>query len=173
LAYSIRDRLIRMWLNTQRDYFDKMVKQVYYLSLEFLTGRFLMNYLTNMGMEQGCEAVLDRLGLALEDLEEVEWDAGLGNGGLGRLASCYLDSIASLKIPGYGYGILYDYGIFYQNIMTATRRSDATTGAARGTPGRSCGGNTSTRSISTAEARATVRSNTPLWPDSATMWLYS
>jgi glycogen phosphorylase len=117
LAYSIRDRLVRMWLNTQRDYYDKMVKRVYYLSLEFLPGRFLMNYLTNMGMERGCGEVLERLGLALEDLEEVEWDAGLGNGGLGRLASCYLDSIASLKIPGYGYGILYDYGIFYQNIV--------------------------------------------------------
>jgi glycogen phosphorylase len=117
LAYSIRDRLVRMWLNTQRDYYDKMVKRVYYLSLEFLPGRFLMNYLTNMGMEKGCGEVLEQLGLALEDLEEVEWDAGLGNGGLGRLASCYLDSIASLKIPGYGYGILYDYGIFYQNIV--------------------------------------------------------
>jgi glycogen phosphorylase len=117
LAYSIRDRLVQMWLNTQRDYYDRMVKRVYYLSLEFLPGRFLMNYLTNMGIEQGCGEVLERLGLALEDLEEVEWDAGLGNGGLGRLASCYLDSIASLKIPGYGYGILYDYGIFYQNIV--------------------------------------------------------
>jgi starch phosphorylase len=117
LAYSIRDRLIKMWLNTQRDYYDRMVKRVYYLSLEFLPGRFLMNYLTNMGMEQGCGEVLEKLGLVLEDLEEVEWDAGLGNGGLGRLASCYLDSIASLKIPGYGYGILYDYGIFHQNIV--------------------------------------------------------
>jgi glycogen phosphorylase len=117
LAYSIRDRLIKMWLNTQRDYYDRMVKRVYYLSLEFLPGRFLMNYLTSMGMEQGCGEVLEKLGLALEDLEEVEWDAGLGNGGLGRLASCYLDSIASLKIPGYGYGILYDYGIFHQNIV--------------------------------------------------------
>ena len=106
-----------MWLNTQRDYYDSMVKRVYYLSLEFLPGRFLMNYLTNMRMEQGCGEVLEKLGLALEDLEEVEWDAGLGNGGLGRLASCYLDSMASLKIPGYGYGILYDYGIFYQNIV--------------------------------------------------------
>lgn len=117
LAYSIRDRLIRMWLNTQHNYYDRMVKRVYYLSLEFLPGRFLMNYLTNMRMEQGCHEVIEKLGLALEDLEEVEWDAGLGNGGLGRLASCYLDSIASLRIPGYGYGILYDYGIFYQNIV--------------------------------------------------------
>jgi starch phosphorylase len=110
LAYSIRDRLIKMWLNTQQDYYDSMTKRVYYLSLEFLPGRFLMNYLTNMRMENGCREVLEEQGLALEDLEDVEWDAGLGNGGLGRLASCYLDSMASLKIPGYGYGILYDYG---------------------------------------------------------------
>jgi len=116
LALSIRDRLINRWLNTQRNYYDTMVKRVYYLSLEFLPGRFLMNYLTNMCMEKGCQEVLETLGLALEDIEEVEWDAGLGNGGLGRLASCYMDSMASLGIPGYGYGILYDYGIFYQNV---------------------------------------------------------
>ena len=116
LAYSIRDRLIRSWLNTQREYYDSMVKRVYYLSLEFLPGRFLMNYLTSLGMEQRCREALEKIGLSLEDLEEVEWDAGLGNGGLGRLASCYLDSMASLRIPGYGYGILYDYGIFHQHI---------------------------------------------------------
>ncbi|HBZ56061.1 MAG TPA: hypothetical protein DEO88_11710, partial [Syntrophobacteraceae bacterium] len=76
LAYSIRDRLINMWLSTQRTYYDSMVKRVYYLSMEFLPGRFLMNYLTSMGMEQGCQEVLEKLGMALEDLEEVEWDAG-------------------------------------------------------------------------------------------------
>lgn len=117
LAYSIRDRLIRMWLKTQRDYYERSVKRVYYLSMEFMPGRFLMNYLVNLGLEQPCRQALQSFGLALEDLEEVEWDAGLGNGGLGRLASCYLDSLASLKIPGYGYGILYDYGIFYQRLI--------------------------------------------------------
>ena len=134
LAHSIRDRLINVWLNTQRDYYDSMTKRVYYLSLEFLPGRFLMNYLTNMRMEQGCEQVLEKLGLALEDLEEVEWDAGLGNGGLGRLASCYLDSIASLKIPGYGYGILYDYGIFYQNIVNGYQEEGCDNWRRQGNP---------------------------------------
>jgi len=134
LAYSIRDRLIKMWLDTQRQYYDGMVKRVYYLSLEFLPGRFLMNYLTNMGMEQGCREVLEKLGLALEDIEEVEWDAGLGNGGLGRLASCYMDSIASLRIPGYGYGILYDYGIFYQNIVNGYQEESCDNWRRRGNP---------------------------------------
>jgi len=134
LAFSVRDRLIRMWLNTQRDYYDSMTKRVYYLSLEFLPGRFLMNYLTNMRMEQGCRQVLEDQGITLEDLEEVEWDAGLGNGGLGRLASCYLDSMASLKIPGYGYGILYDYGIFYQNIVNGCQEESCDNWRRQGSP---------------------------------------
>jgi glycogen phosphorylase len=134
LAYSIRDRLINMWLNTQRTYYDSMVKRVYYLSMEFLPGRFLMNYLTSMGMEKGCQEVLEKLGMALEDLEEVEWDAGLGNGGLGRLASCYLDSIATLKIPGYGYGILYDYGIFYQKIVNGYQEESCDNWRRQGSP---------------------------------------
>jgi glycogen phosphorylase len=134
LAYSIRDRLINMWLNTQRTYYDSMVKRVYYLSMEFLPGRFLMNYLTSMGMENGCQEVLEKLGMALEDLEEVEWDAGLGNGGLGRLASCFLDSIATLKIPGYGYGILYDYGIFYQKIVNGYQEESCDNWRRQGSP---------------------------------------
>ncbi len=93
-----------------------------------------MNYLTNMRMEQGCREVLEEQGLALEDLEEVEWDAGLGNGGLGRLASCYLDSMASLKIPGYGYGILYDYGIFYQNIVNGCQEESCDNWRRQGSP---------------------------------------
>jgi glycogen phosphorylase len=134
LAYSIRDRLIQAWLDTQRAYYDGLVKRVYYLSLEFLPGRFLMNYLTSMGLERGCREVLEKLGLSLEDLEEVEWDAGLGNGGLGRLASCYLDSLASLKIPGYGYGILYDYGIFYQNIVNGHQEESCDNWRRQGNP---------------------------------------
>ena len=134
LAYSIRDRLIQAWLDTQRDYYDSQVKRVYYLSLEFLPGRFLMNYLINMGLERSCREVMEKLGLSLEDLEEVEWDSGLGNGGLGRLASCYLDSMASLKIPGYGYGILYDYGIFYQNIVNGYQEESCDNWRRQGNP---------------------------------------
>jgi len=116
LAYSVRDRLINMWIETQRSYYDAMVKRVYYLSMEFLPGRFLMNYLVNMKMDEATRPVVEGLGFTLEDLEEEEWDAGLGNGGLGRLASCYMDSMASRRVPGYGYGIMYDYGIFRQTI---------------------------------------------------------
>jgi starch phosphorylase len=117
LAYYVRDELIRQWLDAQRSYYDAHSKRVYYLSLEFLPGRFLMNYIHNMRMKDECEKALEGLDFTLEDLEEEEYDAGLGNGGLGRLASCFMDSLATLKIPSYGYGIRYDYGIFYQKIV--------------------------------------------------------
>ncbi|HMK64681.1 MAG TPA: glycogen/starch/alpha-glucan family phosphorylase, partial [Thermodesulfobacteriota bacterium] len=134
LALSVRDRLMRGWLNSQRDYYDKMTKRVYYLSMEFLPGRMLMNCLTSLGLEQDCRKVLEQFGLNLEDLEEVEWDAGLGNGGLGRLASCYLDSMATLKIPGYGYGILYDYGIFFQNVINGYQEESCDNWRRQGNP---------------------------------------
>ncbi|RWU06869.1 glycogen/starch/alpha-glucan phosphorylase [Pseudodesulfovibrio sp. S3] len=134
LAHSVRDRLIALWLETQRSYYDAMVKRVYYLSMEFLPGRFLMNYLTNMQMTEGCAEVVEELGFALENLEEEEWDAGLGNGGLGRLASCYMDSIASLKIPGYGYGILYDYGMFHQKIVNGYQEEQCDNWRRHGSP---------------------------------------
>ena len=117
LAYSVRDRLVKRWLNSQRSFYDRSAKRVYYLSLEFLPGRFLMNYVTNMQLNKACEKTLEETGFTMEEIEEQEWDAGLGNGGLGRLASCYMDSMASLNIPAYGYGIMYDYGIFYQTIV--------------------------------------------------------
>jgi starch phosphorylase len=134
LAYSIRERLIRAWLNTQQSYYDSMVKRVYYLSMEFLPGRFLMNYITNMKIQKACSTAVDSLGLTLEELEEVEWDAGLGNGGLGRLASCYMDSMASLSIPGYGYGILYDYGIFFQSIVNGRQEESCDNWRRQGVP---------------------------------------
>ncbi|MEF2144041.1 MAG: glycogen/starch/alpha-glucan phosphorylase [Desulfovibrionaceae bacterium] len=134
LAYSVRDRLINMWIETQRNYYDAYVKRVYYLSMEFLPGRFLMNYLTNLQMDEACRPVVEALGFSLEDLEEEEWDAGLGNGGLGRLASCYMDSIASLRIPGYGYGIMYDYGIFHQTIVNGYQEEACDNWRRRGSP---------------------------------------
>ncbi len=117
LAYSVRDRLVRLWLSGQRAYYNAMAKRVYYLSLEFLPGRFMMNYITNLKMKDECAGALSDSGFSLEQLEEEECDAGLGNGGLGRLASCFLDSMATLRIPAYGYGIRYDYGIFSQEIV--------------------------------------------------------
>jgi glycogen phosphorylase len=116
LAYSVRERLMDRWLKTQRAYYAQDSKRVYYLSMEFLPGRFLMNYVTNMQLNSQVKEAIGHTNFTLDQLEDEEWDAGLGNGGLGRLASCFMDSLATLKIPAYGYGIRYDYGIFYQTI---------------------------------------------------------
>jgi len=116
LALAVRDRLIDQWIKTQRSYYDESAKRVYYLSLEYLPGKSLLNNLHCLGLYDTAAKAMEEFGLDLEDLAEIEWDAGLGNGGLGRLASCYLDSIATLNVPGYGYGIRYDYGIFHQVI---------------------------------------------------------
>lgn len=115
-AYAIRDRLMRQWLKTQRTYYEQDSKRVYYLSMEFLIGRTLGNSLVNLGITNNTARALQDLGYDLEELQEKEWDAGLGNGGLGRLAACFLDSMATLGIPAYGYGIRYEYGIFFQHI---------------------------------------------------------
>jgi len=116
LALSIRDRLIERWIVTQQGYHKKNVKRVYYLSMEFLIGRLLGNYIFNLGLEKQVKKSLSDIGFNFDDIEEQESDAGLGNGGLGRLAACFLDSMATLGIPAHGYGIRYDYGIFHQKI---------------------------------------------------------
>ncbi len=104
------------WLDTQRKYYESNSKRVYYISMEFLLGKSLKNNLINLGLLEYVQKALSDLGYDLDDLCRIEEDAGLGNGGLGRLAACYLDSMATLGIPGYGYGIRYDYGIFSQKI---------------------------------------------------------
>ena len=116
LALTVRDRLIERWVETQQTYYNEDAKRVYYLSLEFLIGRTLGNGLINLGIYDSMHQALDELGYDLEELREVEFDAGLGNGGLGRLAACFLDSMATLELPAYGYGLRYEYGIFYQRI---------------------------------------------------------
>jgi glycogen phosphorylase len=117
LAYAIRDRMVENWMATQKTYRTGKVKRVYYLSLEFLMGRTLGNSVINMQLEANISKALQDLGLNLEELRDAEIDAGLGNGGLGRLAACFMDSLATLGIPAYGYGIRYDYGIFRQGIV--------------------------------------------------------
>lgn len=117
LAYTVRDLLIEKWIGTQQAYYENDVKRVYYLSLEFLMGRSLGNSLINLKIFDECEVALKELGLDLDIIREEEKDAGLGNGGLGRLAACFLDSLATLQYPAYGYGIRYDYGIFNQKIV--------------------------------------------------------
>ena len=116
LSLAIRDRLVHKWLRTQHQYNEKDVKRVYYLSLEYLMGRLLGNSLINMGYYSECNNILKEDGYSLEEIKEFEHDMGLGNGGLGRLASCYLDSMATLELPAFGYGIRYEYGIFKQAI---------------------------------------------------------
>jgi starch phosphorylase len=116
LAYVIRDHLTENWNKTQQNYYDKDAKRIYYLSLEFLLGRALSNNLINLGIWDNVYEAMKELGYDLFELEEFEPDAGLGNGGLGRLAACFLDSMATLKLPGSGYGLMYDFGIFDQEI---------------------------------------------------------
>lgn len=117
LSYAVRDLLAGRWLNTQQTYYKKDAKRVYYISMEFLIGRTLGNALINLGLMEAWNEALTELGLNIEELQEIEWDAGLGNGGLGRLAACFLDSLATMQLPAYGYGIRYEYGMFYQKIV--------------------------------------------------------
>jgi glycogen phosphorylase len=117
VALAVRDRLMERWIRTQDAYYEHDAKRVYYLSLEFLMGRTLGNSLINLGLLEECKKAASNLGYDFETLREAEWDAGLGNGGLGRLAACFLDSLATLELPSYGYGLRYDYGIFHQRIV--------------------------------------------------------
>jgi len=117
LGHLIREYIGKDWMYTNKEYEAKQEKQVYYFSMEFLIGRLLGNNLLNLGTLQLVREALQELGLNLEEIEEQEHDAGLGNGGLGRLAACFLDSLASLQYPGHGCGIRYQYGLFKQKII--------------------------------------------------------
>ncbi len=110
------DRLHDRWIDTHEYYYEADAKRVYYISMEFLVGRLLDNMLVNLDILDEVKEALHELGMDYDKVKENEFDAGLGNGGLGRLAACFLDSMATLGIPGYGYGIRYDYGIFQQQI---------------------------------------------------------
>ena len=133
-ALSIRDRLIESWNDTQQYFSKNNCKRVYYLSLEFLLGRMLQNALINIDLEGPYRAALDDLGYKLEDVYDEEVDPGLGNGGLGRLAACFLDSLATLEIPAWGYGIRYNYGIFKQEIRNGYQVEVPDYWLARGNP---------------------------------------
>jgi starch phosphorylase len=117
LALAVRDRMIERWIGTQQIHHENNVKRIYYLSLEFLIGRLLGTNVINMHMEGLCRDALSSFGLDWNDLRDYEVDAGLGNGGLGRLAACFLDSMSTLDLPAIGYGLRYDYGIFRQRIQ--------------------------------------------------------
>jgi len=115
-AYTIRDRLVERWMETMQRYYEHDARRIYYLSLEFLMGRTLSNATLNLEIDEQCRTALYELGQEFETVAELEADAALGNGGLGRLAACFLDSMATLDLPCYGYGIRYEYGMFRQSI---------------------------------------------------------
>eukprot|EP00899_Mesostigma_viride_P029454 jgi/Mesvir1/9694/Mv12172-RA.1 len=115
-AHSVRDRLIESWNDTHQHFRELNPKRVYYMSMEFLMGRSLQNCMYNLGIYEPYKQALMQLGYNLEELKEQEMDAALGNGGLGRLAACFLDSLACLNYPAWGYGIRYQYGMFRQTI---------------------------------------------------------
>lgn len=115
-AAVVRERLIERWMETMRSYYREDTKRVYYFSMEFLMGRTLMNSMLNIECDEGFRRAMKEMGLELEKIRDIESDAALGNGGLGRLAACFLDSMATLGIPGYGFGIRYEYGMFNQRI---------------------------------------------------------
>jgi glycogen phosphorylase len=117
LAYTVRDRLFQRWLATAESYTQQASRTVCYLSAEFLMGPHLGNNLINLGIYDQVKQAIEELGLNLEELLEQEEEPGLGNGGLGRLAACYLDSMATLEVPAMGYGIRYEFGIFDQRIQ--------------------------------------------------------
>lgn len=121
LAYTVRDRLLHRWMNTTTSYIEKDVKTVYYLSAEFLMGRQLGNNLLNLGIYERATQAIQESGLDIRDLMVLEAEPGLGNGGLGRLAACFLDSLATLGIPAVGYGIRYEFGIFDQRIKNGVQ----------------------------------------------------
>ena len=121
LALTVRDRLMERWKKTRYTYIESQCKRGYYLSLEFLMGRTLGNAMLNLGITDAAAQAMDELGINLETLAEAEIDAGLGNGGLGRLAACFLDSCATLQLPVMGYGIRYEYGMFRQCIVDGSQ----------------------------------------------------
>ena len=115
-ALAVRDRIVDRWLSATRAAYENGQKQVYYLSLEFLIGRLLRDGVTNLGLTELVHEALAPLGVDLEKVRQAEPDAALGNGGLGRLAACFMESLASLGIPAFGYGIRYEHGLFRQII---------------------------------------------------------
>uniref|UniRef100_A0A671KQZ9 Alpha-1,4 glucan phosphorylase n=1 Tax=Sinocyclocheilus anshuiensis TaxID=1608454 RepID=A0A671KQZ9_9TELE len=125
LAHTVRDHLVGRWIRTQQHYYEKDPKRVYYLSLEFYIGRTLQNTMVNLALENACDEAIYQLGLDMEELQDMEEDAGLGNGGLGRLAACFLDSMATLGLAAYGYGIRYEFGIFNQKIVNGWQAEEA------------------------------------------------
>jgi glycogen phosphorylase len=134
LAYTVRDRLMARWMATRRTYEKEDPKRVFYLSAEFLPGRWLANNLINLGLYELADQGLQKYGIELVRVLEEEADPGLGNGGLGRLAACFLDSLATMQLPGHGYGIRYEFGIFRQELEDGHQLEQPDAWLRHGTP---------------------------------------
>lgn len=115
-SYSVRDRLIELFNDTQEYFISQKMKHIYYVSIEFLVGRFLRNALLNLELEDAYRDALQELDVSIDQIYNEEYDPGLGNGGLGRLAACFMDSLATLNLPAWGYGLMYSFGMFKQTI---------------------------------------------------------
>ncbi|MEL6489002.1 MAG: glycogen/starch/alpha-glucan phosphorylase [Cyanobacteria bacterium J06634_6] len=134
LAYTVRDRMLHHWLSTASAYREQQARTAVYLSAEFLMGPYLGNNLINLGLYNAIEEAMADLGLSLSEIMAQEQEPGLGNGGLGRLAACYLDSMATLEIPSMGYGIRYEFGIFKQALKDGWQVEETDKWLANGNP---------------------------------------
>jgi starch phosphorylase len=134
LAFAVRDRLMERWFKTQTAYYLADAKRVYYLSLEFLLGRALIQNIINLDARDAYTEAMRKVGYDLEALQDQESEAGLGNGGLGRLAACFMDSAATLALPFYGYGLRYEFGIFRQSIQDGFQKETPDTWLRYGNP---------------------------------------
>jgi glycogen phosphorylase len=134
LAMAVRDKLVHNYLRTKNEYEKQGVKKVYYLSMEFLMGRLLGNTLMNLSEYKKSSEILGQLGYDLEMIRELEPDMGLGNGGLGRLAACFLDSMATLELPAYGYTLRYEHGIFKQKFVDGFQHEESDNWLEHGNP---------------------------------------
>lgn len=134
VALATRDRVIDHWMECTRQTYDKGCKRVYYLSLEFLIGRLLFDSLSNLGLLDTARQALAELGVDLDRIRLSEPDAALGNGGLGRLAACFMESMATLGVPAHGYGIRYDHGLFRQVIVDGWQHEQTETWLDFGNP---------------------------------------
>ncbi|QIM68494.1 glycogen/starch/alpha-glucan phosphorylase [Basfia succiniciproducens] len=133
-VYAVRDFVAEGWIQTVNQFREEKTRRVYYLSMEFLMGRVLSNAMLSEGVYDTTKQALSELGLVLEDILEKEADPGLGNGGLGRLAACFMDSIATCNLPGMGYGIRYEYGMFKQTIEDGSQVEKPDAWIAKGAP---------------------------------------
>ena len=134
VSFAVRDRLIDSMLATENRYRTANAKRLYYISMEFLMGRTLGDSLCNLKLLEMCREALDAEGVDLDEVLDSELDAGLGNGGLGRLAACFLESLATLGMPGFGYGIDYEYGLFKQQIVNGYQHEKPDRWKTSGTP---------------------------------------